>query len=394
MIWLEHGMRSKWLNRKSVILGGVVILIVGIAIMFGMNMLTPKPAAPNIVTVRRGDLSAAVNATGKVRAKKSARLALPLGGVVQSIEKREGDAVKPGDVILALRADEIVRRVRQAEINLASRQLDLERAKAAPRDEDIEIARANVRRATLALASAEDAYTKNPTSQNEAAREYARIDLDVARANFDRVTRGPTSEELTALQNAIAYAQLDLENARNALAQTRITAPFTGTVTEINIREGELTGGYNPLAAIADLSQLEIAADIDEIDVANVAVGQTVEVRLDAFPGELFKGTLTRLFPAASTQRGTTVYSAIVDFDPGNFQVRLGMGANLKILTIEKKNVLIVPNRALKNVGTRKAVHIVAPGEPRDVFVEIGVTNGNETEIISGVNEGAQINLP
>lgn len=394
MILLEFVMKAKWLNRKSIILGGVVILVVGIAIILGMNMLPSKSAAPNIVTVRRGDLSASVNATGKVRAKKSARLALPLGGVVQSIEKREGDAVKPGDVILSLRADETLRRVRQAEINLASRQLDLEGAKAAPRDEDIEIARANVRRATLALASAEEAYNKNPTSQNEAAREYARIDLDVARANFDRVIRGPTQAELTALQNAIAYAQLDLENARNALAQTRITAPFTGTVTEINIREGELTGGYNPLAAIADLTQLEIAADIDEIDVANVAVGQTVEVRLDAFPGELFKGTLTRLFPAAATQRGTTVYTAIIDFDPKNSQVRLGMGTNLKILTLEKKNVLIVPNRALKNVGTRKAVTMVAPGEPRDVFVEVGVTNGIETEIISGVNEGDRINLP
>lgn len=382
------------MTRNRILMSVVIILIIGVLIAVGMYAFAPRAQPANIVTVRRGDLSASVNATGKVRAKKSARLALPLGGVVQSIEKREGDAVKPGDVILTLRADETLRRVRQAEINLASRQLDWERAKAAPRDEDIEIARANVRRATLALAAAEDAYNKNPTSQNETVREYARIDLDVARANFDRVMRGPTQAELTALQNAIAYAQVDLENARNALAQTRITAPFTGTVTEINIREGELTGGYNPLATIADLSQLEIAADIDEIDVASVAVGQTVEVRLDAFPGELFKGTLTRLFPAASTQRGTTVYTAIVDFDPKTFQVRLGMGANLKILTIEKKNVLIVPNRALKNVGTRKAVQIVAPGEPRDVFVEVGVTNGNETEIISGVNEGDRLNLP
>jgi hypothetical protein len=67
------------------------------------------------------------------------------------------------------------------------------------------------------------------------------------------------------------------------------------------------------------------------------------------------------------------------------------MGANLKILTVEKKGVLVVPNRALKNVGTRKAVRVVTPGEPRDAFVEVGVTDGNETEIISGVNEGDQI---
>ena len=142
------------------------------------------------------------------------------------------------------------------------------------------------------------------------------------------------------------------------------------------------------------MNALEIAADIDEIDVANVKVGQTVEVRFDAFPGERFTGKLARLFPAASSQRGSTVYSAVVEFDRRNFNVRLGMGANLKILTVEKKGVLLVPNRALKNAGTRKAVRIVAPGEPRDVIVETGVTDGNETEIVSGVSEGDQIGLP
>jgi RND family efflux transporter MFP subunit len=381
----------KRLPRRALMV--VIVIAILAAIVWAlMSWQTQTPLS--IAIVRRGDISAAVNATGKVRAKKVARLSLPMSGIVQSIVKMEGDAVNPGDVILFLRAEEMARRVRQAELNLTSRQLDLARAKSAPRDEDIEIARANLRKATLALAAAEAAYTSNPTAQNDAAREIARADLDIARANFNRVTNGASKEEIEALQNAVTYAQLELENARAALAQTRLTAPFTATVTEIGVREGELVGGYTPLATIADLNALEIVAEIDEIDVANVKVGQKVEVRLDAFPGERFSGILTRLFPAASTQRGSTVYTAIVEFDRRDVQVRLGMGANLRILTVEKQGVLLVPNRALKNVGTRKAVRIVAPGEPRDVIVEIGVTDGNETEIISGVNEGDQVLLP
>jgi RND family efflux transporter MFP subunit len=317
-----------------------------------------------------------------------------MSGIVQSIVKTEGDSVNPGDVILFLRADEVARRVRQAELNLQSRQLDLARGKAAPREEDIEIARANLRKAMLALAAAEAAYNANPTAQNDAAREIARADLDIARANFNRVMNGLSKEEIEGLQNAVTHAQLELENARAALAQTRLTAPFTATVTEIGVREGELVGGYTPLATIADLRALEIVAEIDEIDVAHVKVGQKVEVRFDAFPGERFAGILTRLYPAASSQRGTTVYTAIVEFDRRDVEVRLGMGANLRILTIEKQGVLLVPNRALTSVGTRKAVRVVAPGEPRDVIVEIGVSDGNETEIISGVNEGDQVLLP
>ncbi len=372
----------------------VIIAVIAIVVLLAIILIVALPRAtssPNAVTVRRGDISAAVNATGKVRAKQSARLSLPMSGSVQSIVKREGDGVNLGDVILSLRADESTRRVRQAELNLQSRQLDLARGKSSPRDEDIEIARANLRKATMGVAAAEAAYNSNPSAQNDALREIARADLDIARASFNRVTNGLTKEEIEVLQNAVVYAQLDLESARTALAQTKLTAPFTSTVTEITVREGELVGGFTPLATVADLNALEIAADIDEIDVANAKVGQSVEVRFDAFPGEKFAGKLTRLFPASSSQRGSTTYSAVVEFDRRNFDVRLGMGANLKILTVEKKDVLLVPNRALKSVGTRKAVRVVAPGEPRDVIVEIGVTDGNETEIISGVNEGDQV---
>jgi len=376
------------LNPRVLVIGaGIVVIVVLIAIVLAIALL-PKAPPPNATVVRRGDVSASVNATGKVSAKKSARLSLPLSGVVQSIGKMEGDDVNMGDVILTLRADEAARRVKQAELNLLTRQSELARGKAAPRDEDIDIARASLRKATMAVAAAEAAYNANPTTANEAMREAVRADLDIARASFNRVTNGLSKEEIDALQNAVTIAQLDLESAQSALTQTKLTAPFTSTVTEISVHEGELVGGYVPLASVADLTALEIAAEIDEIDVANVAVGQSVEVRLDAFTGEKFTGKLTRLFPAATPQRGSTVYGAVVDFDATNFKVRPGMGASLKIQTVEKKGVLLVPNRALKSVGTRKAVHIVAPGDPRDVIVETGVTDGNETEIVSGLNEG------
>ncbi len=378
-------------RRMAVLIGFVVVAILAAAAVLIAQTSAPPP---NVAVVRRGDIRASVNAIGKVRAKRSARLALPLSGVVANVSRVEGDEVKMGEVILALRADEVTRRVKQAELVLLTRQLELARAKAAPRDEDIEIARAALRKATLAVAVAESAHDANPTAQTEAARQVAHADLDIARANFDRVTNGLSKEEIDALQNAVTLAQLDVESARVALAQTQLTAPFTATVTEIGVYEGELVSAYTPLVAIADLTALEIVAEVDEIDVANVAVGQSVEVRLDAFPGDKFTGKLTRLFPAASSQRGSTVYNAIVDFEARGFMVRVGMGASLKILTIEKQDALLVPNRALKSVGARKAVRVLAPGEPREVIVETGVSDGNETEIVSGVNEGDRVVIP
>lgn len=381
------------LTRQSILiaLGVIALLIITAAGVVALS--TPRLPA-NAVAVRRGDISAAVSASGKVRAARSARLSVTNGGFVMSVTKREGDKVNAGDVIITLRADDANRRVKQAELNLASRRLDLQRAKAAPRDEDIDIARANLQKATAASAVAEANYTATPTAQNDAIRLSTRADLDIARANFNRVVNGPTQEELDALQNAVSAAELEVEAAKAALAQTQVTAPYSSTVTEVDVREGELVGGYTQLAVIADLTRLEIATDIDEVDVAQATEGQTIEVRLDAFPGERFTGKLTRLFPAASTQRGSTTYSAIVDFDPRGIIVRPGMGATMRIQTHEKLDVLLVPNRALKSAGNRKAVHVVAPGNPRDVIVETGVTDGNETEIVGGLHEGDQIEVP
>ncbi len=381
------------LTPRRLALGFAVVASLAAVIAALLALSAPRTVS-NAAPVRRGDISASVTATGTVQSKKAAKLSLPASGTVASISKAEGDSVNAGDVILALRADDANRRVQQAQLNLQNRQLDLQRAKAAPRDEDIEIARANLQKATIGAAAADAAYTASATAQNDALRQSTRADLDIARANFNRTVNGPTQEELDALQNAVTAAALDVDNAKAALGQTRVTAPFTSTVTEIDTHEGELVGGFNTLAAVADLTALQIAAQIDEIDVANVKVGQRVQARFDAFPGEQFDGSLIRLFPAASTQRGSTVYGAIVDFSPRGFQVRPGMGASLKILTIDKPGVLLVPNRALKNVGTRKAVTVVSPGPSRDVVVETGVTDGNNTEIVSGLNEGDQVLLP
>lgn len=367
------------------------VLIAGAVLIYSTGQSSAP--GPNLATVRRGDLSASANATGKVNATKTARLSLPAGGMVASIAKHEGDNVNMGEVILSLRPDDAQRRVNQAQLALRSRQLDMARAKAAPLDTDIQVARANLQKATLEVAAAQATYKDNPTAQNDGARQIAQADLDIATANFNRVTMGPTQDELDLLQNAIENAQLDLQTAQQALTQTKLTAPFTSTVTEVDVHAGELVGGFAPLAAVADLTGLEIDADVDEIDVANVQVGQSAQVRFDAFPGQVFTGTITRLFPAASTQRGSTAYGAVASFDAKGTHIRPGMGTNLKILTVEKKGILLVPNRALKAAGTRQSAHVVSPGAPRDVIVETGVSDGNETEIISGLNEGDQVQL-
>jgi HlyD family secretion protein len=368
----------------------LLLAVVVLAAVGAYAWLEPTPSI-STYTITRGDIRATVNANAQVRAVRSARLSFPMSGQLARVLVKEGDTVKAGDVLAELQSDDYDRRVKQAELALASHQLDLERAQAAPRAEDLEIAQANLKKAALALAAAEDNAKKNPGTASDAAQEVAQADYDIARANFDRLTRGPSDLDLQTLKNAITSAQLDLDAARQALAQTQIRAPYDGIVTEVDAQPGELIGGFNPVVGLADLTQLELLAEIDEIDVGAVTPGQAVEIHLDAFPGETLSGKLTQLFPAASNVRGALIYQARIQFDKGELAVRPGMGATIKIATVEKKNVLLVPSRAIRDAGTQKIVSEYVNGAVENVVVETGLSDGNQTEIVSGLEPGAKV---
>jgi HlyD family secretion protein len=365
-------------------------LFVG-ALYYSINR--PAAGAPTITTVTRGDLSATVNANARVRAQSSVRLAFPMSGLITAVNVAEGDRVKAGDVLAALDPREVERRVRQAEMALAARQQDLLDAQQPPTAQDLEIAEQNLKKAALALSAAQNRYQENATDDNRIAQEIAQSDYDIARAGFERQTRGPTQAERDRLERAVENAQLDLQAARESLAAAELRAPFDGVITEVNAEPDQLLGAYNPVVVIEDIDHLELLGEIDEIDVGEVREGQSVEIRFDAFPGEIATGRLVRLFPAAATDRGATVYRAIISLDPTELELRPGMGATLKIATVEKTDVLRVPSRAVKNAGTQKIVVVQNGTGTENIVVETGLSDGNQTEIISGLEEGQVIVL-
>ena len=372
-----------------------IALTVLVAIVAGgayFYFALPQTRAQTTVVVARGDLKATVSANGRVRAEKSARLAFPASGMITQVNVQEGDAVKQGDVLATLDKREFERRMQQAQMNLQARQQDLAEAQQPPQAQELEIAQQSLKKAAFVLAAAQDKYKEDASDDNKIAQDLAQSDYDIARANFERATRGASQFQIDDLERAIENAKIDLQNAQDALAETELKAPFAGVVTEVNADAGVLLGGYNPVVSIADITKLEILADIDEIDVAQVQEGQAVELRFDAFPGESTAGNLMRLYPAANNDRGATVYRALIALEPTELKLRPGMGATANIATLEKKNILIVPSRAIKSAGSQKIVTVRdANGSTRNVVVETGVSSGSETEIVGGVDEGAVI---
>jgi RND family efflux transporter MFP subunit len=370
-------------------------------VVAGVWLLRTRVARPaaNVVVVRRGAITATVDALGRVQPARQARLSLQTGGRVEEVLVRVGDQVEAGQLLLRLEASDARRRVQEAALNLEAQRRQLAEAKAGPSDAAIEIARAELRRATVSLQVAQAAYDEVAdeedagTRPEAAALESAKAAYERARAEFERVIAGPTPEEIARLETQVKLAQMALEEAQAALAATELRAPFAGTIVEVEVAPGENVGGFVPLMVLADLSTLEIQAEIDEIDVAEVAPGQKVEIRLDAFPGHVLESRVARVAPAASRERGATVYLATVPLPETDLSLRAGMGASLKITTVEKMDVLLVPNRAVQTVGRKKVVKVLQGGAPREVEVVTGLSNERETEIVEGLWEGAQVLL-
>lgn len=380
---------------RAIVIGILVLAAVAGAYWWYRVGLTRRVAST--VLVRRGTITATVETTGQVRSARQVELSLPFGGRVKRVAVSVGDEVEAGQLLLELEAPDAERRVREAQLNLEIRQLQLDKVRAGASPEEIEIAQANLRKAALAKQVAQAAYDEIADEENAEASpealalQQATIDYQIAQRNYERLVNGPPTDELAALEKQLESAQLALERAQAQLKEMRLSTPWAGTVVRVEANEGEMVSAYRPVVVIADLPSLQIIAEVDEIDVAEVAPGQEVEIRLDAYPGQTLPGTIVSLAPAASPQRGSTVYEAVVEFDAEALALRLGMGANLKIITLEKEGVLLVPNRAIQPIGRRKVVKVLDGKSIWEVEVVTGLSNESETEIIEGLAEGQKI---
>jgi len=387
-------------SRVRAILIGILVLA-AVAGGYGWYRVGVARQEANTVLVRRGTITATVETTGKVHSARQVELSLPFGGRVKGVAVSVGDQVEAGQLLLELEAPDAERQVREAKLNLEIRQLQLDKARAGASSEEIEIAQSNLRKAALAKQGAQAAYDEvaasyekgenAETSPEALALQQATIDYQIAQRNYERLVNAPSADGLAVLEKQLESAQLALERAQAQWEEMQLMAPWAGTVVRVEAREGEMVSAYRPVVVIADLTSLQIIAEVDEIDVAEVAPGQEVMIRLDAYPGQTLPGTIGSLAPAASPQRGSTVYEAVVEFDAESLALRLGMGANLKIITLEKEGVLLVPNRAIQPIGRRRVVKVVDGRSIREVEVITGLSNESETEIVEGLAEGQKI---
>jgi HlyD family secretion protein len=379
-------------------------LLVGLLILWFMTRTDGSEAVSSsdevsVVRVVRGDLAAFVEATGRVEAERRARLSLPVAGFVAGLYVEVGDVVSERQPLLELELSELLLRQQEAQIGLKVVLARKAEAESGGSTGQIEAAQAQLQAAQLALTVAEaklDELSAEEQAESEEAVkvEQVRASVEQARASLRRLVDGASAEEQAVLAAQVEQAEFRLTQAKAAIESATLRAPFAGTVTERLIHAAERANPSQPLISIADLERLFIAAEIDEVDVGRVEVGQAVTVTLDAFPTRPLSATLLRLAPASSNERGATTYRATIEFNPLELPIRLDMAADARIRTAEAKDVLLLPQNAIRYAETQPYVLVQRDGQALAQDVLLGAEDERMVEIQAGLQEDEMVEVP
>ncbi len=234
-------------------------------------------------------------------------------------------------------------------------------------------------------------------SQLQAGRDT----LAISRAELDLKKSGPRDFEINSAEAKIAQAQAQLDKLLADLSDYQIIAPINGVITKINYLPGEQTALSEPVIKMLSAGQFEVKVDIPESDIIKLKIGDQAIIELDAFgPDHLFQGAVTFIETAQTVIQDVTYYKTTVNFgqDDWNEKLKSGMTADVTIVAAEKKDVLYIPQRAVKikesvlGETAEKFVEILIDQKPQEKIVTPGLRGDNGlVEITSGLNEGETV---
>ena len=353
------------------ILTSVVIAAAVAALIFWLSREKPLAIVVKVVDTGRVEATVANTRAGTVKACRRARLSPPTGGQISRLAVHEGDSVNAGNLLLELWNDDLAAQVKLAQREAAASHASAEQVclKADEADRDLK------RQLTL--------QQRKLTSEEN---------VDRAATNAKAGRASCRAAEVTA---KVSLARVDV--ARAALERTRLTAPFAGTIAEVNGEVGEFvtpspTGVPTlPAVDLVDNTCLYIAAPIDEVDAPAIRPGMDARISLDAFPGKHFPGIVQRVAPYVLEveKQARTVDVETVFADPKDFATMLpGYSADVEVILAVRDDVLRVPTEA---VLEDNRVLVFRDGILEERHITTGLSNWRYTEVTDGLVANDQV---
>jgi len=243
--------------------------------------------------------------------------------------------------------------------------------------------------AKMQLQVAEMAETEAQKNLDELAEDIDMQELQIAAAK----------ESVKQAEQSVALAQESLKETQRQLDEAIITTPIDGVVASVTAEEGDIIPSPSmspkPVIYLIDPGVVELIVEVDEIDIPEVMLGQEAIIELDALPDAEFLGVVAVIYPVPTEVGGVVLYNVKIELDvPEDSGIKVGMSASADIILAEQSNVLLVPDRAIsKDSEGRTIVKVMVNEQVEERPVVIGLSDGFDTEVISGLNEGEKISI-
>jgi RND family efflux transporter MFP subunit len=362
--------RRRW--RRWIWPGILAVLVLGGAAFYLAQPKSVSVQVTPVVTTYPSQQFVVLNSTGYVVAQRKAAISSKATGRLEWLGVAEGSRVKAGDIIARIDSRDVVAQAQSAEANVGAARAALEQARVEQKNAEVELARN------------QDLVAKHFISESA---------LDTARARADRAKAG--------VANADATVRVALANARNAevsVDYTQIRAPFDGVILSKSANVGDLvtpfssaTDSKGAVVSMADMSTLEVEADVSESSLSKISVGQPAEIVLDALPDIRFRGHISRMVPTVDRAKATVMTK--VRFDAIDPRVLPEMSAKVSFLTQEvtseqQKPLVAVNPDALVQRDGRTVIFLVREDKAAMVPVTPGTRVGDVTAIAGNVKSG------
>jgi HlyD family secretion protein len=393
-------------RRKRIIIISVVVAIVLVFVgaLAAFNRGGTKIDPSKLAKVEKGDLAKSVVATGKVTPITKVEVKSKASGIVKKLYVEYGDTVKKGQLLAQLDKDEIQAQVDQSraalqssEANLASSQADYERAKVDAEGPDVPLLK---RQYDRSVEMAKDGVVSAST-------------LDDADKNYQMALnkQNVSKAQVIVLKAKIAQAQADVVHNRANLAQleeqlsyTDIVSPIDGIVLSRDVEMGDAVSSILVLGSSAtlvmtlgDTSEVYVKGKVDESDIGKVYLGQPARIKVESFKDKTFYGKVTKISPMGVEKDNVTTFEVRVSINNPGGELKAEMTANAEIILDEHKNVLQIPEGAIIYDKDKKASVEIPDPKAKDgkkkLALNIGISNGAKTEVLSGLKEGDQVVL-
>ncbi|MBN1449589.1 MAG: efflux RND transporter periplasmic adaptor subunit [Anaerolineales bacterium] len=336
------------MNKKTLLALTVIVVVIALSFVMTQQIAAKKAVetpATETAVVQRGNLSMTIDASGSIVPHMEIGLAFTSSGQVAELLVAEGEQVQAGQPLLRLDTQDLEWQAEQARLTVSIAEYDL----------------------------------------SDARDDYWEEDEPVKKAKAK-----------------LEQAQVSLQQAKWRLEQATLVAPISGVVTQLFVDSGEMANTGQTVVVLSDLSNLDVEINLDETDVARVAMSTPIVITVDAFPGAKLSGEIIEIASLADVQSGVVLYPVTVRLNPtdsstdspfGDFAgqalpLRPGMTVNV-ILTIEnREDTLFVPFRAVETEGGQAYVTRVTASGSERVGVTLGLVTDTQVEILSGIEGG------